>query len=268
MTPAGADHLGAGDQCADPARDIDQLGSRDAGEEALLARRRSRRRREHKFGVLLPLTSTPRLVAAAPSPAVRPALPPCRRSPCGPGRSCPGSRYRREDIVRIGIDRASGDGRGDVAVDSEYVVRVVGALGAAEAFEVTAVGVGGTGGVVLGQLEVDVVAAGGERANGLPRRPGPRPRGCQGWRRPARPRRSRARSTTTLWTARCAIHAKSPSRESASPPLDHFGLRRRGQGRFASCGFASLTLDIRAADQDRLVIGEAEVEWSSSRSSR
>jgi hypothetical protein len=52
-------------------------------------------------------------------------------------------------------------------------VRVVGALGAAEAFEVTAVGVGGTGGVVLGQLEVDVVAAGGERADALPRGPDP-----------------------------------------------------------------------------------------------
>ena len=35
-------------------------------------------------------------------------------------------------------------------------------------------------------------------------------------------------------------------------------LSRRGQGRFASYGFASLTLDIRPEDQERLVIGEAE----------
>jgi hypothetical protein len=52
---------------------------------------------------------------------------------------------------------------------------------------------------------------------------------------------------------------RRPARQAANrPPASRsFDLRRRDQGRFASCGFASLTLDIRTADQ--------EIGWSSGR---
>src|SRR6266487_3969291 len=63
--------------------------------------------------------------------------------------------------------------RGDVAVDAEQVAGVVGGLDALEALVVGAVGGGGPGGVVLGQLEVDVVPPGREGPDPLPSVPGP-----------------------------------------------------------------------------------------------
>jgi hypothetical protein len=63
--------------------------------------------------------------------------------------------------------------RRDVAVHAEQVVGVVGGLGALKALVVVAVGGGGPSGVVLGELEVDVVPAGREGPDPLPRIPDP-----------------------------------------------------------------------------------------------
>src|SRR5215217_3982392 len=73
---------------------------------------------------------------------------------------------------------------GDVAVDAKQVVRVVGGLHGLQALVVLAVGGGSSGAVILGQLEVDVVAAGRERPGPLPPVPGPghmRIGGGAGW---------------------------------------------------------------------------------------
>jgi len=53
--------------------------------------------------------------------------------------------------------------------------------------------------------------------------------------------------------------------DSASPPVDClvFGPPVKG-GYAVAARFASLTLDRRPEDQDRLVSGEAEEEWSAS----
>src|SRR6266545_4006270 len=73
---------------------------------------------------------------------------------------------------------------GDVAVDAEQVVGVVGGLHGLEALVVVAVRGGGPGAVILGQLEVDVVPAGREGLDPLPPIPGPghmRIGGSAGW---------------------------------------------------------------------------------------
>src|SRR5581483_9813148 len=63
--------------------------------------------------------------------------------------------------------------RGDVAVDAEEIVRIERGCGGLEALVAPAVRGGGARGVVLGQLEVDVVAAGREPPDALPRRAHP-----------------------------------------------------------------------------------------------
>src|SRR6266702_4598478 len=86
---------------------------------------------------------------------------------------------RREGLTGLLSGR-----RGDVAVDAEQVAGGVGGLDALEALVVGAVGGGGPGGVVLGQLEVDVVPPGREGPDPLPSIPGPghmRIGGGAGW---------------------------------------------------------------------------------------
>src|SRR5687767_754651 len=68
---------------------------------------------------------------------------------------------------RPSSDERSGRWR-NVAVHTEQVARVVFGLDASEAFVVLPVGAGGPSGVVLGQLEVDVVPAGREGPDSLP----------------------------------------------------------------------------------------------------
>ena len=54
-----------------------------------------------------------------------------------------------------------------------------------------------------------------------------------------------------------------PVQSSASPPVDCLVSGPAVQGGYAvAARFASLTLDSRPEDQDWLVIGEAERQWS------